>query len=396
MTTGKQNRRKLLFLEPKIEPYGGAICVAGWALQALKDDWDVTILTAQAPDFDGMNLRFGTRLQPGDFTVHKLPFPLSQVERLDPDPFSIQPHVFLMRYARKLAGKTDVMVSTCDEVDFGTPGIQYVHYPYMAKHVPALERADSMSRSEKFLGLLNGRFRPWMAISGISLAGIRRNRTLTNSSWTAARVEETYGIRADVIYPPVVWTGPDRCWSERTDSFVSLGRLSPEKRYLEIIDVLQSVRDRGHAVEYDIIGTPDLVAGRAYVEKIEQRISRTSGWVRLRKSISRAELEETVSRCRYGIHGMDGEHFGIAVAELVRAGCIVFVPDSGGQVEIVGEHACLRYRSDDDAIEKICGVLESPAEQSRLLDALKVRAGLFSEEHFMGAFRKAVADFAGH
>ena len=47
---------------------------------------------------------------------------------------------------------------------------------------------------------------------------------------------------------------------------------------------------------------------------------------------------------RYGIHTMENEHFGIGVAEMVRAGCIPFVHDSGGPVEIVGGRSELRFR----------------------------------------------------
>jgi hypothetical protein len=42
-----------------------------------------------------------------------------------------------------------------------------------------------------------------------------------------------------------------------------------------------------------------------------------------------ANLEYIVSRHRFGLHGMKGEHFGIAPAELICGGCITFVPDDG-------------------------------------------------------------------
>ena len=56
---------------------------------------------------------------------------------------------------------------------------------------------------------------------------------------------------------------------------------------------------------------------------------------------------------RYGIHGMREEHFGMAPAEMARAGCIVWVPRGGGQMEIVGREPVLMYDSEDDAVEKI-------------------------------------------
>jgi glycosyltransferase involved in cell wall biosynthesis len=100
-----------------------------------------------------------------------------------------------------------------------------------------------------------------------------------------------------------------------------------------------------------------------------------------------------VANCRFGIHGMLDEHFGIAPAELLRAGCIVFVPDSGGQVEIVGDHPELRYDSDDDAVEKICQVLADQETESRLRMALSERSELFSETQFMKNISNVVDDF---
>ena len=54
---------------------------------------------------------------------------------------------------------------------------------------------------------------------------------------------------------------------------------------------------------------------------------------------------------------MREEHFGMAPAEMARAGCIVWVPRGGGQMEIVGREPALMYESDDEAVEKISATL---------------------------------------
>ena len=66
---------------------------------------------------------------------------------------------------------------------------------------------------------------------------------------------------------------------------------------------------------------------------------------------------------------MREEHFGMAPAEMVRAGMIVWVPNGGGQVEIVGNDPRLVYESDEQAIDQIVQVLGNPDEQRRLRDA---------------------------
>jgi hypothetical protein len=87
---------------------------------------------------------------------------------------------------------------------------------------------------------------------------------------------------------------------------------------------------------------------------------------------------------------MRDEHFGIAVAELVRAGCIVFVPGDGGQVEIIGKEPALMFGSVEQAVERICAVLESPGQQANMRDKLSEQRHSFNEEHFMQQLRDIV------
>jgi hypothetical protein len=77
---------------------------------------------------------------------------------------------------------------------------------------------------------------------------------------------------------------------------------------------------------------------------------------------------------------------------MLRAGCILFVPNSGGQVEIVGLDERLTY-DDNDAVERILSVMDSPALQRKLLDLLGTRQQLFSTQRFVAEFKAAVRRF---
>ena len=121
--------------------------------------------------------------------------------------------------------------------------------------------------------------------------------------------------------------------------------------------------------------------------------SSLGSWIEFRQDLSRDEVRQLMARHRYGIHGMREEHFGMAPAELVRAGQIVWVPRGGGQMEIVGEEPALMYDTDDDAVEKILAVMASAAEQTRLRDLLEQRGQLFSTDRFVNEVREIVAAF---
>ncbi|HEY2992570.1 MAG TPA: hypothetical protein VGM22_07145, partial [Methylomirabilota bacterium] len=93
------------------------------------------------------------------------------------------------------------------------------------------------------------------------------------------------------------------------------------------------------------------------------------------------------------IHGMLEEHFGMAPAELVRAGCLVWVHDAGGQVEIVDDPR-LTYGSVEDAVAKIVATIRDPHETATLRKHLAERGAMFSTERFMREVRAAVEEAA--
>jgi hypothetical protein len=99
-----------------------------------------------------------------------------------------------------------------------------------------------------------------------------------------------------------------------------------------------------------------------------------------------------MARHKFGINGCESEAFGIAVAELVKAGCLTFVPNGGGQTEIV-DHPSLTFENDDDAIHKIVSALESPALQAALVGHLRQRSCELSTERFQESVRNLVAEF---
>ena len=80
---------------------------------------------------------------------------------------------------------------------------------------------------------------------------------------------------------------------------------------------------------------------------------------------------------------MQGEPFGMAVAELISGGCVTFVPNSGGQVEIVGNDERLIYSSREDAVNKILRALREPDYQASLRSHVASRRNLFGAKRFV-------------
>ena len=371
---------RILFAQPSLQPPGGGNAVAAWMVQALKDAHDVTLLTWSPLDLTGVNRFYGTTLRPGD--VRPLRVPGWQRALPDALPLSLQllRTALLLRETRRRSAEHDLVVSANNESDFGRPGVQYVEYPWNTFAPPPARlrwyQAPLLVRA--YVGLCR-------YLSGFSIDGMRRNVTLVNSDWSRRVFLERYGVAARTVYPPVPVPGPGRPWEAREPGFVCIGRIAPVKELDRVLDIVAAVRREMPAVRLHLVGTAE---DRRYHARIAQR-ARGEG-AALHENLSREALLALLAGQRYGIHGMREEHFGMAPAEMVAAGCIVWVPDSGGQVEIVGE-ARLTYTSVDDAVAKILRVLREPDEQAALRAHLAAMAPRFSTERFIGEVREVVA-----
>ena len=156
--------------------------------------------------------------------------------------------------------------------------------------------------------------------------------------------------------------------------------------------ILARVRPHAPDLRLTIVGTSDRHTARYFAGL--QSLARSLGeWIEFRRDVSRDELRTLMGSYRYGLHGMREEHFGMAPAELVSAGAIVWVPNGGGQTEIVGHEPSLVFDSDAEAVRKISAVLIDPLEQARLRQRLAERGQVFSTDRFVREVREIVATF---
>jgi glycosyltransferase involved in cell wall biosynthesis len=380
--SGKVAPVRVLFMQPSIGPPGGGNLVAAWMIEALREEHRVTLLARDPPDLAACNRIFGTSLRPEDFEVLPAPGSVRRLGALAPTPLALVKHALLLRRARQLAPDYDVLMTADNEADFGRRGIQYVHYPKLDPVRPDVDlRWYHGSRSAMALY-----YRLARRLGGMSDDGIRRNLTLVNSAFIAARIRKLYGVDPVVLHPPVPGDFPVVPWEARENGVVALGRISPEKRLEDVVEILRRVRARGEAVRLHLVGTGH---DAAYTARIRRLVAAEAAWIRLHEDLARAELVALLARQRYGLHAMVGEHFGIAVAEMVRAGCIVFVPRTGGPIEIVGDDRLL-FSSVDDAADRIVATLRDPARQADLRAHLAARAERFSTAHFVARMREIV------
>lgn len=364
---------------------GGAEAVALWVLKALSDNYRTLLVTGLPVDLEGVSAHLGV-----DFSG-RLPRTISV---LDSDRevwhrHGLLLHHLVMRYARtKLRGV--LCVSTCNEMSFHNMGVQYIHFPAL-RHQQACDLANASelapqhSRSKAIAYLA---YRTMCGvISGYDENAMKRNVTMVNSDWTGRIVKQLYGIEAQTVYPPVRSDFPVAPWEDREVGFVCVGRVSREKRIERAITIVEGVRARGHSVHLHIIGPIDDLR---YYRELARLPGAREGWALFEGGVSRQQLGDFVGGHRFGLHAMPAEHFGIAVAEMAKAGCIVFAPRNGGQAEIVDYDERLLYGDETEAVERIDTVLVNEKMQAGLSEKMMACGGRYSPARFVREVREVV------
>jgi len=380
-------------IQPDLGPSGGGNAVAACIIEALKSENAVSVLSWAAPDIDAINRVFATSLKSSEFTRHSAPLFLRAFGKLNPYLYSLR-YGLLLRMCKKMRNEYDIMISVNNEADFACKGIQYVHDPpYWFYHSRNNSRPDLMLLFPDHLwAVFKAKYRPWMLIAGFSFDRMKENITLVNSCWTGAKVREVYGIDSITVYPPVLGSFPKVPWDEREIGFVCIGRILPFKKLEKIIEITEAVRSKVPETHLHIIGTTG--HQRDYLDHI-LHMARDHSWIFVNENVSREELARLIVSHRYGIHGMVDEPFGMAVAEMLHGGCIVFVPSNAGPMEIVGADDRLLYKTSQEAVRKIVRVMRNPDEQASLRSYLDSRRDLFCKERFMQQIREIVEQFSG-
>src|SRR5262245_1504638 len=142
-------------------------------------------------------------------------------------------------------------------------------------------------------------------------------------------------------------------------------------------------RVRGGAMpdaQLTIVGSP---VDQDYTKRLRRLAASDSGWVELRENLTRAQLNELMGRSRYGLQAMEDEHFGMATAEMLRAGCLAFPHRSGGSPEVVDDDERLLWRSEDEAVTRITAVVRDPDLQREIRSRMRTHSRAFSTERFV-------------
>ena len=363
---------------------GGSEARVMWLIEALKRDFDVTVLTTRGWNRTELNSFYGTQVQENEVKVRIAPVPWL-VRHLS---VSALRGACYQRFARRIAGEYEVRISAYNPTDWGLPAIHFIaDFSWHRKlrerlHPPSpgfLYRDTPLRRA--YLGIAS-------AIGSLSGRDVLRDdMVIANSLWTAATIKEYCGVDCAAVVYPSVWTEfPDIPWEDKEEAFVMIGRIAPEKQVERAIEILDAVRKCGHSIHFHLCGQ---IENDLYGRRVARLCQDHAGWIVPEGRVIGARKAQILAHCRFGIQTCGAEAFGISVAEMVKAGAIVFAPADGGQTEILDQPDLL-FSTVNEAVEKILAVLENPSQQSAIRAHLARRSEIFNAERFMEAARVQV------
>ncbi|MBX0288593.1 glycosyltransferase family 4 protein [Haloarcula salinisoli] len=352
------------------------VCLS--VMEALQGEYDLTLYSTDRPDIDSLNEHYGTDVT--DVAVERVTLPTAIPSFVD----GKHERAMVNRVAKRQLSGEDVVVSTQWELNAPIPSLQYIDLPSLVSPVPS--DLGGLDRIRKRSGNAISK-----RLAGFDAASFGDARVLTNSNWTANLLRTVHGVEAEVVYPPSVKRDDfqeTREWDERESGFVTVGRIRPSKRTLRAMKIVEALRERGLDVHLHVLGPTNAPE----YERRARAIAADRPFIKYEGEVSRERLLHLLSTHRYGLHAKDAEPFGIAVAEMVAAGMVPFVPDGGGQREIVDNNAALVYSDISDAVSSIERVLADREKQLSLRETLARKVSDFTRQNYKTAIKQHTAE----
>ena len=192
---------------------------------------------------------------------------------------------------------------------------------------------------------------PFQNIGGRTLLNrmklFRINNIVCNSNFTKKHIDEEFGVKSIVIYPPVdvekIKPG------KKGNLIISIGRfsqLTQAKRQDVLVRVFRKIYDSGYRDWKLILAGGVEVGVTDYVKKLRGKakgypieIIESPSWKEIRKMYGKAKIFWSASG--YGEDEKKNpnkvEHFGITIVEAMAGGAIPLVYFAGGHKEIISE-----------------------------------------------------------
>lgn len=247
---------------------------------------------------------------------------------------------------------------------------------------------------------------PFHGVGGKSLFNrlklARIQKIVCNSKFTKKFIDKEYGVRSEVVYPPVSVSEFKPSKKENIILFVGrYSQLQQAKRQDVLVDAFKEGHDGGNLQNWRLvlIGGTD-VGGEEYARKIKAdaqgypiNVLENLPFSEVKKYYGKAKIFWSASG--FGVDEASSpekvEHFGISAVEAMAAGCVPLLYNAGGHKEIVTKDTGSLWSSVDELKKITIELVKDERRRKEIAEKAKRKARKFSQARFEREIIKLVS-----
>ncbi len=231
---------------------------------------------------------------------------------------------------------------------------------------------------------------------------LRFTAVVCNSNFTKSFIDETYGIKSQILYPPVDVEKFSAGKKEKLIISVGhiYGHIRP-KRQDVMIEAFLKISNKLPGWKLALLGSvhnsadEELEKLRKLADKGPVEIITDSPFSVVRDYCSRASIYWHAAG--YGIDPQiepeKAEHFGMSTVEAMAAGCVPIVFAAGGQLEIVTEaETGFVWKETQELQDKTLSITKNQSLRQKISQAAIIRSGDFSKQKFFAQLERIIHD----
>jgi glycosyltransferase involved in cell wall biosynthesis len=219
---------------------------------------------------------------------------------------------------------------------------------------------------------------------------MRNSTVITNSEFSRRAIINALGLHEIYILSPPIDLETFRNialmtngYKETNDIILVISRIAPHKKIENAIKLAKILKDNNIGKGMKIVGNLYYYFFDYYSELKQMVLDLgLTDYVTFEINARLDKLISIIRESRVYFHPMVGEHFGMAVLEVMAAGIIPVVPNEGGIIEFVPKK--YQYQSIEHAAEIIMYVFNhlSKTERIKISDDINK----FSNSHYINGF----------
>lgn len=364
----------ILLVHPQFSKIGGAEKVSLKIIELLTSNFDVNLTILSTTDFDVQHIENHSGFSIDTSRINCIIVKIPAFLRYR---FFHLKIALLHRKAKQLAPSFSHCISTYNELDFGKPAFQYVHHPMMASD--SVLSKKHLARKKPILITVISVFIRKLShmLAQRNLDTIANNITATNSNFINTIYQEIYTAPSRVIYPSILGE-LKKADIQKKKQVLCVSRFAPNKNLFGLFKLFNMISQECPGIDFVIAGQ---IEDEAYFNSIKKIAQNQTYNLTLISNASREEIVTLFRESEYYINPKEYEHFGIAVLEAMNYGCIPFVHNSGGSIELIPINK-LRFTNSEHIVKTINSLETSLQDKTELIEKLSLQSKSMSEKRF--------------